>query len=208
MACSGTPCAINLRLNSSTVFARDSCSSRSTRSIIFISSHFHHVATRGNQTARAKFYQVTGGTGLVAGVMMIRMRTPFRFSAFLLFSAGSTLGVATGCAGPPTGSNCTSTSFTSPTSATLDHTIAGNSATFTTGTHYSGNCAIPAVLVQYQWQVSDPIDASITPTGGVASCINASLAPVTVSTYIANINSSGATVLVASGQPSATLTCK
>jgi hypothetical protein len=121
-----------------------------------------------------------------------------------------------GCAvAPNSGSSCTVTPFISPTSVTLDHTVKGNSQQFTTGYSYSGtNCAIPQVLVLYQWGVSDTIDATITSpsgtsAGGVASCTNAALNPITVSSYILGYSGTPpVATLTATNLPSATLTCK
>ncbi len=111
---------------------------------------------------------------------------------------------------PSTGSTCTETPFISPTSVTLDHTVKGNSQQFTTGIQYSGTrCAIPAIVAQYQWGVSDTIDATITSPGGVASCVNAAINPITVSSYIqAYGGTPPASYLVPTSLPSATLTCK
>jgi hypothetical protein len=115
-----------------------------------------------------------------------------------------------GCAAmQSTGSNCTETPFISPTTVTLDHTIKGNSQQFTTGTQYSGNCAIPAFVVQYQWGVSDTIDATITSPGGVASCVNATATPITVNSYLqAYGGTPPAPYLVPTNLPTATLICK
>ncbi len=136
------------------------------------------------------------------------MRAPLTAAlAFAICLGGAQL---IGCAVPSTGSACTVTPFISPTSVTLDHTVKGNSQLFTTGYNYSGtNCAIPALSVQYQWGVSDTIDATITSPGGVASCTNAALNPITVSSYLqAYGGTPPVTYLAPSGLPSATLTCK
>ena len=107
------------------------------------------------------------------------------------------------------GSSCTETPFISPTTVTLDHTVKGNAQQFTTGTQYSGNCAIPAIVVQYQWGVSDTIDAIITSPGGVASCTNATPTPITVSSYLTAYGGTPpAAYLAPSNLPSATLICK
>jgi hypothetical protein len=115
-----------------------------------------------------------------------------------------------GCAAGTTGTtSCTVTPFISPAAVTLDHTVAGNSQQFTTGYKYSGNCAIPAIVVQYQWGVSDTIDATITTPGGVASCTHATLSPITVSSYLSAYGGTPpAPYLAPTGLPSATLTCK
>jgi hypothetical protein len=114
-----------------------------------------------------------------------------------------------GCgAGTSTATACTVTPFISPTSVTLDHTVAGNSQQFTTGYKYSGNCAIPAIAVQYQWGVSDTADAAITSPGGVASCTHAALTPITVSSYLSAYGGTPpAPYLAPTNLPSATLTC-
>ena len=115
-----------------------------------------------------------------------------------------------GCAMASSGGNCTATPFISPTSVTLDHTVKGNSQQFTTGIHYSGtDCVISNVVVQYQWGVSDTIDAAITTPGGVASCTNATPNPITVSSYLqAYGGTPPAFYLAPTNLPSATLTCK
>jgi hypothetical protein len=116
-----------------------------------------------------------------------------------------------GCAVAPNGSTgCTVTPFISPTSVTLDHTVKGNSQQFTTGYQYSGTgCAIPALAVQYQWGVSDTIDAAITSPGGVASCTNAAMNPIIVSSYIQTYSGTPPVAgLSPTNLPSATLTCK
>jgi hypothetical protein len=142
------------------------------------------------------------------------MKTASRFA--LVFSSALALsvttGISVGCASPAnivSGPACVTTPFISPTSVTLDHTVAGNSQQFSTGTDYSSGCIVSPIALQYFWNVSDTIDASIT-SGGVASCSNASLNPITVSTTVKSYPNgpSNPPTYVASGFPSATLTCK
>jgi hypothetical protein len=119
-----------------------------------------------------------------------------------------------GCAVPGTvTSACVQTPFISPTAITLDHTVANNSQQFTTGINYSSSCAIPAVIPQYTWTLSDTVDASLLPSGnlaaansGLVTCNSAALNPITVGTTIAS--SSNPPTYNPSGLPSATLTCK
>lgn len=101
------------------------------------------------------------------------------------------------------------TPFISPTSVTLDHTAgAANVQHFSTGDRYSGShCVVPALVIDYHWAVSDPVTATVASDGGV-SCVAASLAPITVSSQIATIDSTGKAVYVATNLPTATLTCK
>jgi hypothetical protein len=115
-----------------------------------------------------------------------------------------------GCAAVQnSGLTCTETPFISPTTVTLDHTVKGNAQQFTTGIQYGGNCPIPLVVVQYQWGVSDTVDATITSPGGVVSCINAALNPITVSSYVqAYSGTPPVAYLAPTNLPSATLTCK
>jgi hypothetical protein len=104
-----------------------------------------------------------------------------------LFAVGTPL--FTGCSAPGTGDGgCTVTPFVAPSTVTLDHSApaAQNTVQFTAGETYAGtHCAIPAVLVNYQWTLSDTIDASITSGPGVsnpgtATCLQAALNPITV----------------------------
>jgi hypothetical protein len=125
----------------------------------------------------------------------------------LALTCALSLGCA-GCAMAPSGNGCTETPFIQPTTVTLDHTVAGNSQQFKTGINYAGGCAIPALLIAYTWNVSNTTDASIT-SGGVASCNNAALNPITVYTTIAGYSGTPPTLSYApSGLPSATLVCK
>jgi len=140
------------------------------------------------------------------------MKTVSRFALALssAFSLSVATGMSTGCASPANpGSSCSATPFISPTTATLDHTVAGNSQPFTTGIRYSGGCVVPALSIAYTWNVSDTIDSSIN-SDGVASCNNAALNPITVFTTVADYTNgpSNPPTYVASGLPSATLTCK
>jgi hypothetical protein len=128
--------------------------------------------------------------------------------AVALCLAGSQL---LGCAAVnSSGSGCTGTAFISPTTVTLDHTVKGNSQPFTTGFQYSGtNCVVSNVVIQYQWGVSDTIGAGITSPGGVASCTNAALNPITVSSYIQGYTGTPpVATLEPTNLPSATLICK
>jgi hypothetical protein len=110
-----------------------------------------------------------------------------------------------------TSTPCTETPFISPTTATLDHTVTGNSQTFTTGIKYTGSCAIPLVIPGYSWTVSDTADATATGIGtsGSVSCQNASLTPITVYTTLQTISGNPPiTAYVPTNLPTAILTCK
>jgi hypothetical protein len=117
-----------------------------------------------------------------------------------------------GCAGGGNQSCVTQTVLSvGPTSGTADHSAAapGNQqqfvATTSAGTSTPG-CAVPLVIAQVNasWTTSDPLDTQISsgplPSNGLATCINATSQPVTVTaTYTA-----GTTTLTRI----ATLTCK
>jgi hypothetical protein len=136
-----------------------------------------------------------------------------------LFAVGS-LGLGTsllGCAAPSSAGSCTLTPFISPTSITLDHTVAGNSQVISGGygppvIGSASACpgAIPAG--QYQWSVSDNVDATITSAIGpqaTVSCVNAAMNPIIISTSVASYAPGSTTpTYVPSGLPTATLTCK
>ena len=136
-----------------------------------------------------------------------------KFALASALTAAVALGTE-GCAVPGTITTaCVQTPFISPTAITLDHTVTNNSQQFTTGIHYSSTCAIPAVIPQYTWNLSDTVDASLLPNGtvaaansGLVTCNSAALNPITVSTTIAT--SSNPPTYNPSGLPSATLTCK
>lgn len=124
---------------------------------------------------------------------------------YLSFCGSLISGCGTDGPGP-----CTVTPFINPVTATLDHTAQGsaNAVQFTTGLKYSGaRCVQPAIAILYSWSVSDPSSASITSPGGLATCLAASSAPITVMSVNKTVNSSGAIVYIPTGLPSATLTC-
>ncbi|HZL26427.1 MAG TPA: hypothetical protein VFC39_07850 [Acidobacteriaceae bacterium] len=98
-----------------------------------------------------------------------------------------------GC-GPVASLGSTACSFSlsiTPTTATLDHTVADNAQTYTLNVAVPKGCPLPP-LPAPRWTVSDSIDASIT-TGGVATCKAAAMNPIVVST--------------GSAEPTATLIC-
>jgi hypothetical protein len=118
----------------------------------------------------------------------------------------------TGCASSGSSGGCSTTPFISPTNVTLDHTLTGtgNSQAFSTGTRYSGNCTVPAVVIAYNWNVSDPVDATVS-SNGTVSCVNASAAPITVYSSVTTFTGSGNTLVAQNAPtslPTATLTCK
>jgi hypothetical protein len=135
-----------------------------------------------------------------------------------LFAAGS-LGLGTsvlGCAAPSTAGSCTLTPFISPTSITLDHTVAGNSQVISGGYHppviSASACTLAVPVGEYKWSLSDNVDATITSTIGpqaTVSCVSAALNPIIISTSVASYAPGSTTpTYVPSGLPTATLTCK
>jgi len=98
---------------------------------------------------------------------------------------------------------CVVTTNITPPNATADHTSAppGNEAQFSLSSSVKGNCPlIPDFLGV--WSTSDPVNTSISnqpPTQGLATCLNATSTPATIS------NSSTVT---GQGYPSVTLVCK
>ena len=91
-----------------------------------------------------------------------------------------------------TGTGCTVSITVTPTTATLDHSVAGNSQTYVSNVTAPPGCPLPP-LVAPMWKVSDTVDASIS-LERVATCNAAALNPITVS--------AGAVY------PNATLICK
>jgi hypothetical protein len=96
----------------------------------------------------------------------------------------------------------------SPSTATIDHTspAPGNQQAFSAFPNHNGCAALGVFLARYTdavWSSSDPTDAPISNTAGstygVATCLNAVNAPVTIT---ATRTSSGQTLL-----GKATLTC-
>ena len=102
----------------------------------------------------------------------------------------------TGCGTPD--KNCTVTYTVTPTSATLDHTVAKDEQTYTLNIIVPPNCPEPPKIpvAAPQWSVSNTTAATITNMGfeGVVSCKAAAASPITVSAGLF--------------YPSATLICK
>lgn len=125
-----------------------------------------------------------------------------RWFAFLLLFLLAALWA--GCGSSPN-NRCVISTATLPLNGSADHTLAapGNQVQFSlqSSTTGSGPCPeIPDFIGV--WSSSDPVNTSISntaPTQGLATCVNASTTPVTIS------NSS-----LARGHsyPSVTLTCK
>jgi hypothetical protein len=132
-------------------------------------------------------------------------RTFLLFVLPLLFIAGST-----GCGGRSSPDCSIATALAiAPTTATADHLAAapGNKISFVAGNALPNGCPPqPGPLRQdLKWSVSDPANVSIGNTlnvdYGVATCINATPAPVTVT-------ASGPNRLGATITGSSSLTCK
>jgi len=123
-----------------------------------------------------------------------------RWFAFLLLFLLA--GLSAGCGTSPN-QRCVISTATLPQSATADHILLapGDQAQFSLQSSAVGMCPeIPDVIGV--WSTSDPVNTSIsnqTPTQGLATCLNATTNPVTIS------NSSRAR---GHSYPSVTLTCK
>jgi hypothetical protein len=103
-----------------------------------------------------------------------------------------------GCGGS-TQNSCTITAKVTPAIATADHTLAApaNQAQFTLESTVAGNCPLgPDTLGT--WSTSDTTDTSISQQG-LATCLNATTAPATIS--------NSGTVHSFKGFTPATLTC-
>ena len=101
----------------------------------------------------------------------------------LLFAAG----VLLSCGGSSNSSqNCTPTSLTiSPANGSADHTLMspGNQVQYSGMEQYPPGCAVPAPLPVLTWTTSDTTNTSIgngTSNPGLATCINATPAPATI----------------------------
>jgi hypothetical protein len=113
--------------------------------------------------------------------------------------------VSVGCGSRSPNNQCVITTATTPQSATADHTQAapGDQVQFALHTSINGGGPCPEIADYLGvWSTSDPVNTSISntpPTQGLATCVNATTAPATIS------NSS-----LARGHsyPSVTLTCK
>ena len=97
-----------------------------------------------------------------------------------------------------------------PSSGTAKHSVAapGNEQRFTATEDFTGGtggCPVPAVVpvILPAWTSSDPVDVTVSSaldaTNGLATCVNATLAPVTLTAT----EGSGTTALTAS----VTMTC-
>jgi hypothetical protein len=94
------------------------------------------------------------------------------------------------------------TTAITPLNATADHNAAalGNVVQFTLSSSVKGNCLIPHFIGV--WSTSDPVNTAISnqvPTQGLATCLNSTATPATIS------NSS---VVAGKSFPSVTLACK
>ena len=101
-------------------------------------------------------------------------------------------------------SDCTIKTAIIPSNATADHSAAvpGNQAQFSLSSTVKGNCPLTPDFVGV-WSTSDPVNTTISnqdPTQGLATCLNATPAPATIS------NSSTVREIVA--YPPSTLVCK
>jgi hypothetical protein len=127
------------------------------------------------------------------------LRKPW-FAFLLLFLLAA---LSAGCGSSPN-NQCVISTATLPLGATADHTQAapGDQVQFSLQSSAVGNCPLPPDFMGV-WSTSDPVNTSISnqaPTLGLATCLNATTAPVTIS------NSS--TVRGIKSYPSVTLTCK
>ena len=121
------------------------------------------------------------------------------FAFLLLFLLAA---LSAGCGSSPN-NQCVISTATLPLGATADHAQAapGDQVQFSLQSSAVGNCPLPPDFMGV-WSTSDPVNTSISntpPTQGLATCVNATTAPATIS------NSS-----LARGHsyPSVTLTCK
>ena len=82
------------------------------------------------------------------------------------------------------GNSCTITAAVAPQAATADHSASapGNQAQFAVSSTVAGNCPLVADKVG-TWSTSDPAKTTISnsaPNQGLASCINATSSPATI----------------------------
>ena len=104
--------------------------------------------------------------------------------------------------GGSSGDTCMITAAITPPNATADHaTVPGNEVQFSLSSTVKGNCSsVPDFLGV--WSTSDPVNTTIgnqAPTQGLATCLNATPAPATIS------NSS---TVRTKAYPSSSLVCK
>ena len=117
--------------------------------------------------------------------------------AYLSFGFLCLPGLLCGCATAPGGGSCTVTTVlaVSPASGTADHSAAapGNQQKFSAVESFSSitsGCAVPLVVpvVYPAWTSSDPVDVTVSSaadsTNGLATCVNAALAPVTLTASV------------------------
>ena len=139
------------------------------------------------------------------------IRTNYRAWHFLFFLPLLLVLASTGCGGKSSSVDCSVALSldVAPQSATADHAAAppGNKASFVGANSVVPGC-IPTpgpIRLDLKWSVSDTVNTSIGNTPnldyGVATCINATPAPVTVTAT--GTNKLGATIT-----GTATLACK
>jgi hypothetical protein len=100
--------------------------------------------------------------------------------------------------------DCNPTAVTiNPASGSADHAAAapGNQVQYSGMLQYPTGCAVPAILPVLSWSTSDTTDTTIssgTTNPGVATCVNATTQPATITGVVSNLNMKG----------TATLSCK
>ena len=115
--------------------------------------------------------------------MQLRLYLAKLFPTALLFVL---CGVLAACGGSASDNPCVVTAIIKPVTATADHTVVapGNQVQFSTSLTTSGSCALPQNIVLGSWSTSDPTDITISsqqPTQALATCVNATTSPATVS---------------------------
>ncbi len=105
--------------------------------------------------------------------------------------------------GPTSSDACVVTTAMTPSSATADHnaTAPGNEVQFSLSSSEKGKCPLIPDFVGV-WSTSDPVNTTISnqaPTQGLATCLNATPIPATIS-------NSG--TVVTKSYPSSSLVCK
>ena len=90
-----------------------------------------------------------------------------------------------GC-GASSDNQCTINALVTPSNATADHNAAapGNQVQFSTTSTVTGNCPLIADT-KGSWSTSDPANTTVSnqaPTEGLATCLNATPRPATIST--------------------------
>jgi len=124
-------------------------------------------------------------------------RPSFAFLLLFLLAA-----LSAGCGSSPN-NQCVISTATLPQSATADHTMVapGDQVQFSLQSSTVGMCPLSPDFMGV-WSTSDSVNTSISnqaPTQGLATCLHATTAPVTIS------NSS---TVLGKAYPSVTLTCK